>query len=136
MTKKDLPSPAPTGGDPVKSFLQEVARTPPPKPGGGRARLIFAMDATASREPTWLTPPDSSVTAPTVTTVSPDRARRGSSMKYEPTYTDRHSAGPAPMIAASPTPSTGSPGQPSKCATASGPVQTPRNSRTSSSSFR
>ena len=53
MTKKDLPSPAPAAGDPVKTFLQEVAQTPPPKPGGGRARLIFAMDATASREPTW-----------------------------------------------------------------------------------
>ena len=30
-----------------------MAKTPPPKPGTGRARLIFAMDATASREPTW-----------------------------------------------------------------------------------
>jgi hypothetical protein len=53
MTKKDLPSRAPTGGDAVQAFLQEVAKTPPPKPGEGRARLIFAMDATASREPTW-----------------------------------------------------------------------------------
>ena len=53
MTKKDLPSRAPTGGDAVQAFLQEVAKTPPPKPGAGRARLIFAMDATASREPSW-----------------------------------------------------------------------------------
>jgi hypothetical protein len=53
MTKKDLPSRTPSGGDPVRTFLQEVAQTPPPKPGGGRARLIFAMDATASREPSW-----------------------------------------------------------------------------------
>jgi hypothetical protein len=52
MTRKDLPT-RPQASDPVESFLQEVARTPPPKPGGGRARLIFAMDATASREPTW-----------------------------------------------------------------------------------
>jgi len=52
MSKKDLPS-RPGTSDPVESFIQEVARTPPPKPGAGRARLIFAMDATASREPSW-----------------------------------------------------------------------------------
>jgi hypothetical protein len=52
MTRKDLPT-RPEASDPVESFLNEVARTPPPKPGAGRARLIFAMDATASREPTW-----------------------------------------------------------------------------------
>jgi hypothetical protein len=53
MSNKDLPSPAPAGGDPVKSFLRQVARTPPPQPGSGRGRLVFAMDATASREPSW-----------------------------------------------------------------------------------
>jgi hypothetical protein len=53
MTKKDLPSRPETGDAAVHRFLEEVARTPPPKPGAGRARLIFAMDATASREPTW-----------------------------------------------------------------------------------
>ncbi|MEM7025099.1 MAG: VWA domain-containing protein, partial [Pseudomonadota bacterium] len=37
----------------VEGFLKQVAKTPPPRPGTGRARLIFAMDATASREPTW-----------------------------------------------------------------------------------
>ena len=37
----------------VAAFLAEVARTPAPAPAGGRGRLIFAMDATASREPTW-----------------------------------------------------------------------------------
>lgn len=52
MSEKDLPS-RPGAGGAVDSFLEQVARTPPPKPGGGRARLIFAMDATASREPTW-----------------------------------------------------------------------------------
>ena len=52
MSKKDLPT-SPAVTDPVRSFLKEVASTPPPKPGTGRARLIFAMDATASREPTW-----------------------------------------------------------------------------------
>lgn len=40
-------------GDPVKAFLDQVARTPPPPPGAGRGRLIFSMDATASREPSW-----------------------------------------------------------------------------------
>ena len=40
-------------GDPVQQFLNQVARTPPPKAGDGRGRLIFSMDATASREPSW-----------------------------------------------------------------------------------
>jgi hypothetical protein len=52
MTSKDLPTRRP-GADPVDAFLREVAKTPPPAPGGGRGRLIFAMDATASREPSW-----------------------------------------------------------------------------------
>ncbi len=38
----------------VDSFLAKVAASPPPaKRAGERGRLIFAMDATASREPTW-----------------------------------------------------------------------------------
>ncbi|HUI16721.1 MAG TPA: VWA domain-containing protein [Alphaproteobacteria bacterium] len=37
----------------IAEFLAEVARTPAPRPAEGRGRLIFAMDATASREPTW-----------------------------------------------------------------------------------
>ncbi len=52
MSDKDLPS-RKAPADPVETFLKQVAKTPPPKPGAGRARLIFAMDATASREPTW-----------------------------------------------------------------------------------
>ena len=52
MSEKDLPSRR-DEGDPVEGFLKQVARIPPPRPGAGRARLIFAMDATASREPTW-----------------------------------------------------------------------------------
>ena len=39
--------------DDVAAFLDRVARTPAVRPTGGRGRLIFAMDATASREPTW-----------------------------------------------------------------------------------
>jgi hypothetical protein len=52
MTKRDLPTPR-GSADPVETFLKEVAGTPPPQPGHGRGRLIFAMDATASREPSW-----------------------------------------------------------------------------------
>jgi hypothetical protein len=52
MSNKDLPSRRP-GADPVEAFIKDVARTPPPEPGAGRGRLIFAMDATASREPSW-----------------------------------------------------------------------------------
>jgi len=36
----------------VDAFLRDLRRAPPPPPGG-RGRLIFALDATASREPTW-----------------------------------------------------------------------------------
>jgi hypothetical protein len=39
--------------DDVSAFLAQVAATPRTGPPGGRGRLIFAMDATASREPTW-----------------------------------------------------------------------------------
>ncbi len=39
--------------DEVAAFLQKVARTPVVKEAGHRGRLVFAMDATASREPTW-----------------------------------------------------------------------------------
>lgn len=37
----------------VAAFLDKVARTPAIRASGGRGRLMFAMDATASREPTW-----------------------------------------------------------------------------------
>jgi len=36
----------------VAAFLRQVAKTPIPA-AGGCGRLIFAMDATANREPTW-----------------------------------------------------------------------------------
>lgn len=43
------------GASEVDAFLRKLAATPAPAPGtaGARGRLIFAMDATASREPTW-----------------------------------------------------------------------------------
>ncbi|MGR6035239.1 MAG: VWA domain-containing protein [Candidatus Nitrosoglobus sp.] len=37
----------------VEAFLKGVATMPHIKPNGRLGRLIFAMDATASREPTW-----------------------------------------------------------------------------------
>ncbi len=37
----------------VDAFLQKVAGTPVIKTPGKRGRLLFAMDATASRRPTW-----------------------------------------------------------------------------------
>lgn len=37
----------------VADFLRRLAATPAPRTDGKRGRLIFAMDATASREPTW-----------------------------------------------------------------------------------
>ncbi len=37
----------------VDAFLRQVAAMPAARPAGGRGRLIFAMDATASRQPSW-----------------------------------------------------------------------------------
>jgi hypothetical protein len=37
----------------VDGFLRDLNRAPAVRPAGGRGRLIFALDATASREPTW-----------------------------------------------------------------------------------
>lgn len=37
----------------IDAFLRKLAVTPHSKPAKERGRLIFAMDATASREPTW-----------------------------------------------------------------------------------
>lgn len=55
MGKDDgkLPAGAKGSEAAVAEFLTEVARAPAPQPAQGRGRLIFGMDATASREPTW-----------------------------------------------------------------------------------
>lgn len=37
----------------VQAFLDRLSRLPNVRGSAGRGRLIFAMDATASREPTW-----------------------------------------------------------------------------------
>ncbi len=50
---KDLTDKPTAGGD-VDAFLSKVAATPKrARTGGKRGRLLFAMDATASRQPTW-----------------------------------------------------------------------------------
>jgi hypothetical protein len=46
------PADQPTSGA-VEAFLQKVAALPKVRAGGPRGRLIFALDATASRQPTW-----------------------------------------------------------------------------------
>jgi hypothetical protein len=50
-SRKDLQAPASDGE--IDAFLAQVATTPRRQPAGPRGRLIFAMDATASRQPTW-----------------------------------------------------------------------------------
>lgn len=47
--------PAGSGGDnrAVDAFLDKVSRTPAVAQAGSRGRLIFALDATLSRQPTW-----------------------------------------------------------------------------------
>lgn len=46
-------TPAVGGSTAVDAFVREVGRLPTPPVSGARGRLLFAMDATASREPTW-----------------------------------------------------------------------------------
>ena len=52
---KHVPAPQPDSGrSDVDAFLSQLAAAPAlPRRAGARGRLIFAMDATASREPTW-----------------------------------------------------------------------------------
>lgn len=51
MTDDKLP--AKSNSADVQAFLDRLARTPSVKTSGGKGRLMFALDATASREPTW-----------------------------------------------------------------------------------
>ena len=53
MTKDDRTLPSHRSDADIEAFMRRVAATPAPRPTDGRGRLIFAMDATASREPTW-----------------------------------------------------------------------------------
>ena len=51
--ERKLPTKGQGDGADVDAFLRRVAATPAPMKQGETGRLIFAMDATASREPTW-----------------------------------------------------------------------------------
>ena len=56
MSGKESDSRLPTGPSSrseIDAFLNKVATTPLQRPAGRRGRLLFAIDATASREPTW-----------------------------------------------------------------------------------
>ena len=51
--KNKLPSDGKQARSVIDKFLDKVAATPAPVGGEGKGRLLFAMDATASREPSW-----------------------------------------------------------------------------------
>ncbi len=55
MTDPDRRTPAPARPDDsaVDAFLSRVAAMPQGKAAGQRGQLLFALDATASRQPTW-----------------------------------------------------------------------------------
>lgn len=61
MTRKDMdqsrtqkaPAADRAASGTVDAFLKQVAATPARASGGRQGRLLFALDATASREPTW-----------------------------------------------------------------------------------
>ncbi|HYE33906.1 hypothetical protein [Methylocaldum sp.] len=48
---KKLPSQSSSSD--IQAFLKKLTQTPNVKPAGRKGRLVFALDATASREPTW-----------------------------------------------------------------------------------
>lgn len=53
MSKERETRPATSSRREVDQFLEKVARTPAVRSSDPEARLLFGMDATASREPTW-----------------------------------------------------------------------------------
>jgi hypothetical protein len=48
-----LPDKSSSAAGAVDAFLQKLAAMPSVRPAGPRGRLLFALDATASRQPTW-----------------------------------------------------------------------------------
>lgn len=48
---KPIAKPGPAGD--VAAFLEQMAKVPAPRRQGAKGRLIFALDATLSRQPTW-----------------------------------------------------------------------------------
>src|SRR6185295_18488709 len=54
MTKDARQTPAPVSSKPeIETFLERVRALGPSTVQGGRGRLVFALDATMSRQPTW-----------------------------------------------------------------------------------
>jgi len=53
MTGADKKLPQKSSRAAIDAFIEKVGSTPITRSAGKRGRLIFAMDATASREPTW-----------------------------------------------------------------------------------
>ena len=53
MTGADKKLPQKSSKAAIDAFLEKVSSTPVTKSAGERGRLMFAMDATASREPAW-----------------------------------------------------------------------------------
>jgi len=50
--EKDAPVAKRAASEEVAAFVEQARRTPAP-PASGRGRLVFALDATMSRQPTW-----------------------------------------------------------------------------------
>ncbi len=53
MAKSDKSITKTSGKAAIDAFVKQVRSMPAAKTGGDRGRLMFAMDATASREPSW-----------------------------------------------------------------------------------
>ena len=53
MAKDDPSLPRKSQRKDIDAFLRQVSSMPSVRSAAPRGRLIFAMDATASREPTW-----------------------------------------------------------------------------------
>jgi hypothetical protein len=54
MAKDSQKAPAPVSSKPeIEAFLERVRALGPSSAEGGRGRLVFALDATMSRQPTW-----------------------------------------------------------------------------------
>ncbi|MEE2655607.1 MAG: VWA domain-containing protein [Pseudomonadota bacterium] len=53
MARGNKKLPTQTGSAEVSDFLEKLALAPTVRSSSGAGRLLFAMDATASREPTW-----------------------------------------------------------------------------------
>src|SRR5258708_39225638 len=54
MNKDSPKTPAPVSSKPeIENFIEQVRALGPSSARGSRGRLIFALDATMSRQPTW-----------------------------------------------------------------------------------